>query len=481
MWLPSLENIQAEKARRNLREFIKLSWPILEPTTNFVTNWHIDAMAEHLQAGSDGKLDKLVIAVPPGSMKSLSTCVFWPAWDWITNPELKWIFASYGAHLSIRDSLKTRLLLTNEWYQKHYGANFKLTKLNEQLIKNDKHGFRYASSVGGVGTGERVDRAINDDLLRANDSRSEAKREAAIEHLQAMASRGIPGKHFLQVLIMQRLDELDPAGWAIGQGGWEQLILPAEFELERRAKTSLGFVDPRKEEGELLWPELFPKEKLDKLKTVLGRYKYAAEYQQRPAPAEGGIVKKDLLKFYVELPPIAYYVDSWDTAFKTGQENDYSVCTKWGVGNDGNIYLISRFKAKVEFPELKVNMLSIWRQTNSVAVLVEDKASGQSLVQEMQRTLTDPHNPAIKFKIPIRPVKVEMDKVARLNACVPTLESNVYLPQNAPWIEDYIYTLAVFPNGAHDDDVDSTSQALIFLSVRRGVSPQHINFNIMGR
>lgn len=480
MWLPSLESIQAEKARRDLRLFTKEAWHILEPNTNYSTNWHIDAMSEHLEAISAKKLDKLVIAVPPGSMKSLLTCVFWVGWDWITNPWLRWICASYASPLSYRDSIRTRLLLTSDWYQSRYGSNYNLTKLNERQITNDEHGFRIATSVGGMGTGERAHRVINDDLLRANDDDSDAMKVQAISHLEAMCSRGIAGEHFAQLIIAQRIVEDDPIGWA-KEKGWECLILPEEFELENRAVTSLGFVDPRKEEGELLWPEMFPRERIDEIKTALGRYKYAAQYQQRPSPMEGGIVKKDLLKFYVELPPIAYYVDSWDTAFKTGQQNDYSVCTKWGVGNDGNIYLISRFKAKVEFPELKLNMVSIWRQTNSVAVLVEDKASGQSLVQEMQRALVDPHNPNIKFKIPVRPVKVEIDKVSRLNACVPTLESNVYLPQNAPWIEDYIYNLTVFPNGAHDDDVDSTSQAIIFLSVRRGVSPQHVNFNIMGR
>lgn len=410
-------------------------------------------------------------------MKSLSVCVFWPAWEWITRPHLRWLFASYASHLSIRDSIKMRTLIKSDWYQRSFGDRYQLIKENEQHLSNDKYGFRYASSVNGVGTGERVHRVVNDDLLNATDANSEAMREQAIEHLRAMASRGVPSEPFCQVLIMQRLNANDPTGWAIEQGGWEKLILPAEFELNRRAKTCIGFEDPRKEEGELLWPELFPKEKIDELKIALGSYGAAAQLQQRPAPADGGIIKLDKLKYYTTLPlrtdgnpDIDYHIQSWDTAFKTGQQNDFSVCTTWGITKTA-IYLVDRYKAKVQFPELKQMLITLANQFRPAAIYVEDKASGQSLIQEIQRAT----------RLPIKPVKVDTDKVSRVHAVTPTIEHNVYLPQNAPWLRDYIDNLLVFPNGDHDDDVDSTSQALIQIVLKRPRSAYGVEMPIFSR
>ncbi len=474
MTIATLEQIDAEFARRSLREFVKQAWHVLEPQTVYVGSWHIDAICDHLEAVSRGEIKNLIINIPPGHCKSLLTCVFWPAWEWISKPYLRWLFSSYAAHLSIRDSIKTRQLIASEWYQNNFGRKYQLLKTNEQLITNDKNGFRYATSIGGVGTGERVHRAVNDDLLNATDARSEAMREQAIKHMKAMATRGVPSEPFGQLLIQQRLNELDPTGWAIAQGGWEQLILPAEFESNRRAKTSIGFEDPRQEDGELLWPALFDREKIDALKTALGRFDSAAQLQQRPSPEDGGIIRLDKLQFYTNLPTLEFIVQSWDTAFKTGKENDYSVCTTWGVAQTG-FYLLDRYKAKVEFPELKRMLMTLGNQTfyglRVSTILVEDKASGQSLIQEMKRAT----------RLPVKPIKVDVDKIARVNSITTTLETNVFLPQDAPWLKDYLDNLLVFPNGAHDDDVDSTSQALIHLVLRRGRGVQPLNLNIMGR
>jgi predicted phage terminase large subunit-like protein len=481
MLVPSLEQIDAELARRSLREFMQQAWPVLEPQTPFVGNWHLDAVSEHLQACSRGEIEKLIINVPPGHCKSMSVCIFWPAWEWATKPHLRWIFASYAAHLSVRDSIKTRTLINSEWYQKAYGHRYQLAKTNEQLITNDKLGFRYATSIGGVGTGERVHRAINDDLLNATDARSEAMRQQATDHLQAMSTRGIPSEPFIQVLIMQRLDERDPTAWAQEQGGWEELILPAEFEIARRAKTKIGFQDPRQVDGELLWPALFPLDKIQELKKALGPYGAASQLQQRPAPIDGGLIKIEWFKDYVNLPHILYKVQSWDTAFKVKQENDYSVCTTWGVGVDGCFYLLHRYKGKVEFPELKKVMLELFLMHNPITILVEDKASGQSLIQEMQRPQIDPQNAQRRIKLPIRAVKADIDKIARVNACTATIETNVYVKKTESWHGDYTSNMAVFPNGAHDDDVDSTTHALIWLTSNRPRPPQAVTVGVLGR
>lgn len=471
MKLPSLEQIDAELARRSLREFVKQAWHVLEPDNVYVSNWHIDAICDHLEACSRGEIKKLIINIPPGHMKSLLTCVFWCAWEWINKPYLKWLYASYAAHLSIRDSIKTRVLICSDWYQRNFGKKYQLIKTNEQYITNDKTGFRIATSISGLGTGERVHRVVNDDLVNATDAHSDAMLEQAIKHMQAMATRGVPSEPFVQVLIMQRLSQKDPTEWAINQSGWEQLILPAEFEPNRRAKTSIGFEDPRQEEGELLWPALYPKEKIEELKAPLGPYGTAAQLQQRPSPIDGGIIKLEKLQFYTEIKEkVDYYIQSWDTAFKTGKENDYSVCTTWAVCKLG-YYLVDRYKAKIEFPELKKMLIVLANQWRPSAILVEDKASGQSLIQELKRDT----------RLPIKPIKIDSDKLARVNSITTTLEANTYLPQNASWLRDYLDTLLVFPNGAHDDDVDSTSQALNYLALQRGRPAYGANINILGR
>jgi len=472
MKLPSLEQIDAELARRSLREFVKQGWHVLEPNNQFVNNWHIEAIAEHLEACSRGEITKLIINIPPGCMKSLLTCVFWLSWEWITKPHIKALFASYAAHLSVRDSIKTRLLIGSDWYQRNFGNKYQLIKTNEQYITNNKTGFRIATSISGLGTGERVHRVVNDDLVNATDAHSDAMLDQAIKHMEAMSTRGVPTEPFIQILIMQRLNERDPTGWAMQQGGWEKLILPAEFDSTRRATTIIGFTDPRQEEKELLWPELYTREKLEDLKKSLGSYGTAAQLQQLPAPADGGIIKLEWFaeKYYKVLPPVEYYIQSWDTAFKTGKENDYSVCTTWAVCKTG-FYLVDRYKAKIEFPELKRILITLANQYKPSAILIEDKASGQSLIQELIRGT----------RLPIKAIKVDTDKISRVHAVTPTIEINMYLPEDAPWLRDYIDNLLVFPNGAHDDDVDSTSQALNYMVLHRPRAAYSTNLNIFGR
>jgi len=470
MILHTLDEIEAEIARRSLKDFIKQAWHVLEPDVNYLSAWHIDAIAEHLEACTSGKINKLVINIPPGHCKSLLTSVFWPAWMWANNPAIKIICGAYGIDLSMRDSIKTRTLIESEWYQNFFGRKFKLLKTNEKTLTNDKTGFRIATSIGGAGTGFRANIVINDDLVNVTDARSDAMLEQAISHMQSMSTRGIAGQIFAQVLIMQRVSEKDPAAWAFDRG-WEGLVLPARFETNRKIKTSIGFVDPRKEEGELLWPELFGEDKLKEIEKGLGQYEIAAQLQQRPAPVEGGLIKLKNIRLFKSInEKIDYYIQSWDTAFKTGKENDFSVCTTWGVSKT-SYYLVDRYKSKVEFPDLKKIVIALANQYNPSTILVEDKASGQSLIQELKRDT----------RLPIKPIKVDVDKIARVNASLTVLEENAYVKEDAEWVKDYLDNLLVFPNGAHDDDIDSTTQALMYLSSVKKRNIYTTNVNIFGR
>ena len=454
--IPDLETIRAEKARRRLSEFIRQAWPILEPETPYRHGWHVDAIAEHLEAVSRGEIRKLLINVPPGHMKSLSVCVFWPAWHWIREPHYRWLFASYSAHLSVRDGNRMRLLVESAWFQRHFGTRFALKKTTEPYISTDKQGFRVNTSVGGVGTGERVHCVVNDDLIRANDADSEAARATAIKHMRAMSTRGVDPETFSQVLIMQRVHEDDPAGWAIEQGGWEKLILPAEFEPERRCVTSIGFADPRTEPGELLWPQMFGATEIEAIKTALGSYEAAAQLQQSPAPPGGGLFKVEKLGTIDALPVGVRFVRGWDlaaTEVKPGKKPDWTVALKMGEMPDGRFVIadVMRFRG---------SPLEVEKALKATA-----EADGRSV------PISGPQDPgqagksqALHLVQLLAGWDVEFTpetgaKPVRAKALAAQVEAGNVVMLRAPWNKDFKDELAMFPNGTFDDQVDAASRA----------------------
>ena len=454
--------IEREHCGRSFRNFIKQAWHAIEPDTPYKHNWHIDAMADHLQAVSNGDIKNLIINVPPGCMKSLSVCVFWPAWDWIENPHLRWLFASYASHLSARDSDRTRILIQSEWYQRLWGDKYSLTKCTETNIRNDRLGFRLASSVGGVGTGERVHRTVNDDLVRANDALSGAMQKQAVAHMEAMSTRGVDPKTYSQVLIMQRIAQNDPTAWAI-ERGWDILMLPMEYEPSRKCVTSIGYSDPRTEDGELIWPDHFPSETIPNFKLSLGSYGYAAQMQQSPSPIGGGLIRGENFHRY-NIPPIIKYRRIYgDTAQKTAERHDYSVFQCWGLGVDGKIYLIDQIRGKWEAPELKRRCVDFWVKHKALddktgalqRMGIEDKASGTGLIQDIKRD----------NQIPIFPIQRSKDKYTRVTDILGYIESGyVSIPDNSPFVSDFVAECEAFTaddSHAHDDQIDPMCDAIV--------------------
>jgi len=320
-----------------------------------------------------------------------------------------------------------------------------------------------------------------DDPTSTSQADSDLKREnSLVWWSETMSTRLNNPKTGAKVIFMQRQNARDLSGYVLERGGYEHLILPCEYEGSKKI-TSLGFVDPRKEDGELLWPERFGRLEIDNLKKEMGAYAVAGQLQQRPAPRSGGLVKREWFQFFkllknangsIPISDYEYIVHSWDTAFKTGEENDFSVNTIWGVKKNG-YYLLARWKDKVEFPELERVCLFLANQITPNLILIEDKASGQSLIQALKK----------RTRLAIKAIKVDRDKYSRLNACSGVFEGGlVYLPENEPWIEDYIQNIITFPTAPYDDDVDSTTQALNYLAFKNtnnGTMNQHLN--IMGR
>jgi predicted phage terminase large subunit-like protein len=474
---------KADAQTWTFKQFIVNSWHIVEPGSQFVDGWHIDAICDHLTALYNLEIRNLVINMPPRHAKSLLCSVFFNCWVWTKNAQLKFLCASYAQPLSTRDSLKCRRLLQSPWFVKRYSHLFTLTADQRAKMRFDNSllGYRISTSVGGVGTGEGGDFIITDDPNNVVDAESQAKRdETNIWWDESMSTRGNDPKTVRRLIIQQRTAEEDLTGHVLKQGGYEHLCLPAEYE-PRIYVTSIGWSDPRKEDGELLWPERFDVEALDELKLRLGTYGAAGQLQQRPAPRGGGIIQDSWWchfeptyndKYEIISPSFEYVLQSWDTAFKDGQENDFSVCNTYGV-NKAGIYMIHRYKGKLTYPDLLEKCKNLAKTYNPNVILIEDKASGQSLIQTLKR----------ETRLPIKAFKIDhgQDKIARLHAVSPFIESGrVFLLKNAAWVADYVYNMGVFPAGAHDDDVDATSMALahVFLHTRTQPLP---NINIMGR
>jgi predicted phage terminase large subunit-like protein len=477
-----LEEIDAELASRLLREFVRQAWLIVEPSTPFVPGWHIDAIIEHLEAVSRGLIRNLLINVPPRHMKSLLVSVFWPAWEWITFPQRRWLFSSYAASLSIRDSVKCRRLIESPWYQSRWADRYALTgdQNTKGRFDNNRSGYRIATSVEGSATGEGGDRIVCDDPHNVKEAESDSVRKGTLDWFDVvMSTRVNDPKTVAKVVVMQRCHEQDLSGHLLEQGGFEHLSLPAEYE-GTKCVTSIGWVEPREELGELLWPERFGPTEIVDLKRSLGSYAAAGQLQQRPSPSEGGLFKRNHWRYWqfpnsnlppveVRLPdgsvqsiaPTAIYsydelIQSWDCAFKDLETSDFVVGQLWGRSGP-NYYLVEQVRGRMDFPAtLRAVATMTNRYPHAMGKFIEDKANGSAVIQVLSHHISG-----------IIPVTPEGGKVARAAAVSPLVEAgNVFLPHpqlgpNCGWVPGFIEECASFPNGKHDDQVDSMTQALL--------------------
>lgn len=468
---------------KHFRYFLKRAWREIDPAP-FVDGWHIDAIADHLQAVHDGHIKNLIINIPPGLGKSMIASVLWPAWCWAKKPSLQFMGASYEAQLSTRDAVKCRQLMSTPWYKFFFRSHaspfpvkpwdFEDDQNLKTFYKNTEKGHRQAIGVGGKGTGYRGDVLIIDDPISASDAHSKIKREAAIRWKdETMSSRFNNKEKAKEVLIMQRLHEEDLTGHLLRQGGWEHLRLPARFEVADKCKTRTWagadfYEDRRTQEGELLFPALLSDNVLKIMKVQCGSYGFAGQYQQRPAPAEGGIIKREWFNRRWAMPgtqapeglevrtvPTRYDAIAMftDAAFKKTEDNDLVAIGVFGVKGP-DVYLLQLAWERMTFSETCARIVDLhgkWASSGLAAIYVEDKANGSAVMD------------VLKGKIPgIIPVEPEGGKEARINAIAPFIEAgNLWLPMYAHWVEDYITEATSFPKAPHDDAIDMTAYALV--------------------
>ena len=453
----------------SLREFVRGAWHVVEPFSPFTASWHLDAIADHLEAIEAGQIRNLLVTMPPRMGKSLTISVFYPAWCWITAPGMRFLYASYSQDLATEHSLGARRVIESDWYQSRWGDRFRLAgDANlKTRFENDRRGARIATSVGGVVTGRGGDRIIVDDPHNVREAESEAVRAATVIWWdQAMSTRFNDPRTGARVVVMQRVHSLDLAGHVLEQGGYVHLNLPMEYEPEAVVYSGFGTPDPRTEPGQLLAPERMGPDEIADLKSRMPARAYTGQYQQRPAPAEGGTFKREWWQTYTDLPKLTKVEQFMDSAFKTGVGNDFSVIATWGSDGLGNLYVIDLWRKRVEYPEL-IHAAHREHERHAVygvpvPLIIEDKASGQSAIQTLSRPLptasgvTLPRLPVIAF-----PVPAGESKEARAEGVSPVVEARrVHLPQGASWVDGFIEEHATFPAGAHDDMVDTTSMAI---------------------
>ena len=519
------ESLQIRQSRRRcekkLINFIEEAWHIVEPAQPYIYNWHIGFISYHLQAVTEGEINRLLINVPPGMMKSLLVNVFWPAWEWTHRPGLRYVCTAHSQNLAVRDSTKMRRLVQSDWYQKRWGDKVKLTgDVNAKTkFENTNTGFREAVAFESM-TGVRGDRVTIDDPHSVDSAMSEIQRQTTIDtFLEAVPTRLTNPATSAIVVIMQRLHTDDVSGVILEKNlGYTHIMLPMEFDPERRCVTDLGFADPREYEGQLLFETRFPREVVERDKRVMGPWAVAGQFQQSPSPRGGGIIQRDWWRLWddeeakaqgvpsaAQYPMMDYIVASLDGAYTSKQENDPSALTVWGVfqkGGQAARRILSRSGEVVDLIDDRdtipcVMLMHAWEKRLPIhgpdvireagesdfafknrqqiawglvehvvdtcnkykvdMLLIEAKGPGLSVAQEIQR-LNRTNSWTVKL---INPGNA--DKVARAYAVQPTFSNGIVYAPDKAWADKVITQFEQFPKTKHDDLVDSTTQAIRYL------------------
>lgn len=458
----------ASRAETKLRTFVRAAWPILEPGRTFVGGWAFDAVCEHLEAVSRGDIKNLIINIPPRHAKTIITSVCFPVWKWIHAPQKRFLTAGYGLDIAARDSQKSIFLIQSQWFQERWGDRFQLISDAKVRCINDKMGFRQCTSpTGGIGTGEGGDFVLIDDPLKAQEAQSEITRDAVLQWWDStMMNRANDYMNIGRVIIMQRLHENDLTGHLLRkETKWEHLMLPAEFEVKRRCVTSIGWKDPRTEEGELLWPERMGPDQIKEQKDSQ-RDMYAGQYQQRPAAAEGAIFKhkyfEDRFIDASKVPKLIRVTRAWDMAAteqKGYSDPDWTVGLKMGQDEQGRFYILDVRRVRCS-PGDVASLVKATAQMDGklceIRMEEEPGSSGKAVIEMYHKFLQG---------YVLRAVRSDRNKAERARPLSVECEWKGVWIVNGNWNYAFLDELTAFPKGQHDDQVDGASSAYDNLSL----------------
>jgi predicted phage terminase large subunit-like protein len=507
-----LLEIERAELEQSLAAFTAAAWPAIDSAPFAHGGYVIDAISEHLEAVVDGHIQGLLINVPPRFSKSTIVGTMLPAWVYaqpgrtpLAGPGCSFLCASYGMSLSVQDSVRCRTLLLSDWYQRRWGDRFAITddQNTKTRFATSANGVRIAISVGSATTGLGATYLIGDDLNNATEANSEAVLRSTIDWWQTAfynrLNNSKPG-HGARIVIAQRLNELDISGHILeAHPEFVHLCLPMRYEADRSFYTVLvpgsatadgravTWRDPREREGELLWPERFDEDQVALLEKTLGPYGAAGQLQQRPAPAGGGILKAEWWQTWVpnEFPPFSYILASLDCAYTAKTENDYSAMVILGIWYGSSetmvtrhvdrygrvrdsevvehdeinglprVMLMTAWQEKLELHELVKKVAKTCRDLKADKVLVENKAAGISVGQELRRIYGATEEFAVQLYDP-----KNLDKVARLHSVAPLFAEGTVFAPDRNWADTVIQQCASFPKGRNDDLVDAMSQGM---------------------
>lgn len=410
-----------------------------------VINWHHERIAEALESVYRGTINRLIINMPPRYGKTEIAVIAFMAWTIALNPRSKYIHLTYSDPLALENSMKAKDIIMSNEFQELWPVQIRKDAKSVKKWYTTEGGGAYATSSGsavtGFGAGTTDDEIgfggaiIIDDPMKPSDANSDVIRKKINERIPNTIKSRVNSRQTPIIVIMQRLHEDDLTGYLLTEDGdkWEHLKISALDDNDQP-----------------LWAWKHTYEELDIIRRS-NSYVFAGQYMQEPAPAGGGIIKTEWFKHYKILPPsFDSIIQSIDSAQKTKEQNDYTVIQTWGKF-ENKIYLIDQVRGKWEAPDLRRMAIAQYHKHNPSAVLIEDKSSGSSLIQELRRTES----------IPIKAMQVNTDKVTRAYEVVSYIESGyVYLPESSEWLSDLLMECSRFPNGKHDDQVDVVSMSI---------------------
>ena len=433
--------------RSDFRAFAQKAFEILNPGTQFLDTWHIDAIANGLEEIRRAAYRRQIINMPPRTLKSHLASICWPAFLLGHDPATKIIVVSYAEQLAEMLSNDTRRLMQSSFYRDVF-PHTRLERQSNLHVSTDQNGFRIGATVGGSITGLGADWIVVDDPHNASEAYSEPAREKVKNFFrQTLLSRLNNPSEGRLLLVMQRLHEDDLSGHLLGHGGWRHLKLQARATEDAAIPIGPGLVHHVRA-GDLLQRDLLPADWLDEQRLHMGSAAFEAQYQQQPLPAEGNMIKREWLR-YCDPPPrhTGRVALSVDTATKENPESDYSACTVWLEVGDKH-HLIHVWRDKVNFPTLRRKILNMIGLFHPHTILIEDAGSGSALVQDLRGR-----------GVPAIGRKAKDSKVVRLSSASSYIETSLmWLPKDAAWLAEFEAELLGFPGARHDDLVDSLSQ-----------------------
>lgn len=439
--------------RTDFVSFIHKTFHILAPNSPLLMNFHIRAIAYHLELVRLGIIKRLIINLPPRSLKSIMTSVAFPAFALGHDPSKRIIVVSYGSDLAIKLGNDFRIIMNDLKYQRLFPMTLpSRIKNTEMEFTTTKNGGRLATTIDGSLTGRGGDILIVDDPLKPAEALSNSRREYVNNWFNnTLVSRLDDVQNGAIIVVMQRLHDDDLTGTLLRSSEkWVHLKLPAIADEEQKIQIGHNKYHLRRV-GDVLHAERAPKSILELMRS-LDPDTFGAHYQQAPIPPGGIIIKREWVRTYDQLPKrtsSSLVIQSWDTASKDGESSSWSACTTWLL-HDGNYYLMHVLRERLDYPSLRERAIAHASVYKPRKILIEDTGVGTGLVAEMK-----------KAGLPAIAVKPEADKKTRMKIQSIKFESRrVFVPVHAPWLAEYTAELFAFPNVRFDDQVDSTAQAL---------------------